>query len=108
MYDNDLEKRKRFKRICDESSELTNYYNEQADIKRKLRKRKIKFNVLQKLFFSEENLEIIFNEYEKLYKQEYPYKEKITEKFGTVDEVAIEDIENVIHLINEIEKEKTR
>lgn len=107
MYDNDLEKRKRFKRICDESSELTNYYNEQADINKKIEEKKRRIQRLAKAFFSKENLGIIFNEYEKLYKQEYPYKEKMTEKFGTADEVAIEDIENVIHLINEIEEEKS-
>lgn len=62
---------------------------------------------LAKAFFNEDNLEDIFNEYEKIYKQECPYKEDIAKKFGTADEGTIEDVNNVIHLINEIEEEKS-
>lgn len=107
MYDNDLEKRKRLKRICDENGELTNYYNELADINKKIEEKERKIRRLAKAFFNEDNLEDIFNEYEKIYKQECPYKEDIAKKFGTADEVTIEDVNNVIHLINEIEEEKS-
>ena len=54
MYDNDLEKRKRLKRIRDENGELTNYYNELADINKKIEEKERKIRRLAKAFFNED------------------------------------------------------